>query len=48
MYEYEILKFVKDILRMGRWKRENNAGDESNLGTLYTYMEMSQRNPLYN
>jgi hypothetical protein len=45
MYEYGTLKPIEVTLR--RWrKRENNGGDESNWGTLYTYMEMSQQNPL--
>jgi hypothetical protein len=41
------LKPVETILRRGGG-RENNGGDESNLGTLCTYMEMSQQDPLYN
>jgi hypothetical protein len=27
---------------------ENNGGDEPNWGMIHVYMEMSQRNPLYN
>jgi hypothetical protein len=42
MYEYGTLKPVKVILRRGREKRENNGGNKPNLGTLYTYMKMSQ------
>jgi hypothetical protein len=41
-YEYGMLKSVYIILRRGQRKRENNGGDEPNLGTLYTYMEKSQ------
>jgi hypothetical protein len=48
MYEYGILKHVKVILRREREKRENNGGDKPNWGTLYVYVGMSQRNPLYN
>jgi hypothetical protein len=36
------MKPVEVILRRGKRKRENNGGDEPNLGTLYTYMGMSQ------
>jgi hypothetical protein len=39
MYEYETLKPIKAILRR---ERKNKGGS-----TLYTYMEMSQRNPVY-
>jgi hypothetical protein len=28
-------------------RRENNGGDEPIWGIIFTYMEMSQRNPLY-
>jgi hypothetical protein len=47
MYEYGTLKPDKVILRRGRRKMENKGGDEPNLGTLYTYIEMSQGNLLY-
>jgi hypothetical protein len=40
MYEYGTLKSVKVIIRRGRKKRENSGRD--------MYMEMSQRNPMYN
>jgi hypothetical protein len=42
VYEYGTLKPVEVILRRGKEKREKNEGDESNWGTLYAYMEMSQ------
>jgi hypothetical protein len=32
----------------GKGKREINGGNELSCGTLYTYMELSQQNPLYN
>jgi hypothetical protein len=44
MYEYGTLKPVEVILRRGRGKMENNGADETNKGTLYTYMEISQLN----
>jgi hypothetical protein len=31
---------------MGRGKKENNGGDEPNLGILFAYMEMLKQNPL--
>jgi hypothetical protein len=34
--------------KKGEGKREDNGGDEPNWDSLYTYMEMSQQNPLYN
>jgi hypothetical protein len=46
MYEYETLKPIKSILRRVRGKRENNGGDEPNLGTLYMYMQISQQNTM--
>jgi hypothetical protein len=42
MYEYGTLKSVKVILRRVRGKRENNVENEPDLGTLYTYIEMSR------
>jgi hypothetical protein len=48
MHEYGALKPVEVILRKGRKKRENNGGDEPNWCILYSCMEMSQRNLLYN
>jgi hypothetical protein len=42
MCEYETLKPVKVISGRGMGERENNAGDESNWGTIYEYVEMSQ------
>jgi hypothetical protein len=39
IYEYRALKPVKVIFRRGKG---DNGGNEPNLGTLYTYMEMSQ------
>jgi hypothetical protein len=44
MYEYGTLRPISVILRRGWKKKENNGGDETNWGTLYTYMEMSQQN----
>jgi hypothetical protein len=41
IYEYGTLEPIKAILRRGKEKSENIAEDEPNLGTLYTYMEMS-------
>jgi hypothetical protein len=35
-------------IQKGEGKRDNNEGDEPNWGALYTYMKMSQWNPLYN
>jgi hypothetical protein len=43
MFEYGTLKLVKVILRrrvVG--KRDNNGGDEPNLGTIYVYEKMSR------
>jgi hypothetical protein len=40
MYEYGLLRPVEVNSRRG--KRENNGGDETNWGTLYAYVEMSQ------
>jgi hypothetical protein len=45
--EYGTLKPVQVILRRGR-KRGRSRRDETNWDTLYVYMEMSQRNPMYN
>jgi hypothetical protein len=42
------VKPIEIILRRGKGERENNGVDEPNQGTLYTYMEMSQSNSLYN
>jgi hypothetical protein len=44
MCEYGTLKAVYIICKRGRGKRNNNRGDEPNLGTLYAYMKMSQQN----
>jgi hypothetical protein len=41
-HEYGTLKSVEVILRRGRRKRENNGGNETNLGTLYAYMKKLQ------
>jgi hypothetical protein len=40
-------KLVEAILRRGIGKRDNNGGDEPNLGTLHKNMEMSQQTLLY-
>jgi hypothetical protein len=40
MYDYGTLKATEIILRRRRGRKENNAGDEPNLGTLYACMEM--------
>jgi hypothetical protein len=48
MNKYGTLKPVEAILGRRRGKRENNAGDEPNWGTVHTYMEMAQGNPQYN
>jgi hypothetical protein len=34
--------------KKGEGKRDNNGRNEPNWGTLYTYMEMTQGNPLCN
>jgi hypothetical protein len=47
MYVYGILKPVKVILGRGMRKRENNGGDEPNWNTLYTHIEKSKQNLLY-
>jgi hypothetical protein len=47
MYEYGTMKPVKVISKRRR-EREYNGGDEPNQGILYSHMEMSQQNPLYN
>jgi hypothetical protein len=47
MYGYGALKPVEVIFKMWRGKRKNKGGNESNQGTWYAYMEMSQRNFLY-
>jgi hypothetical protein len=36
---------TETILRRGRGKRENKGGNAPNWGTLYAYIEMSQRAP---
>jgi hypothetical protein len=41
MYEYGTMKPVKAILRRGWGRRNNNGGDEANLGTICVYMEVS-------
>jgi hypothetical protein len=48
MREYGTLEPAQVILRRVRGKRESSGGDEPHWGTVYTYMKMSQRNPLYN
>jgi hypothetical protein len=40
--EHGTLKLAEAILRRRKGNRQNNGGDEPNLGSLYTYMEMSQ------
>jgi hypothetical protein len=40
MYEYGTLKPIEVILRRGRGNRENNGGDESNWGILYSHREL--------
>jgi hypothetical protein len=42
MYEYGTWKPVEVILRREVGKRVNNGWDESNQGTIYVRMEMSQ------
>jgi hypothetical protein len=42
MCEYGTLKPMEAILGKGKGKREHNGGQEPNLSTLYTYIEMSQ------
>jgi hypothetical protein len=44
--EYGKLKPAKVILRRERGKRQSNGGDEPDNGTLYTYIKMSQCNPI--
>jgi hypothetical protein len=44
IYEYDALKSVEVMLRRRGRKMENNREDEPNM---YTYMEMSQQNPLH-
>jgi hypothetical protein len=48
MYEYGTSEPVQVILRRGRGKREKNGGNEPLLDIIYVYVEMSQRNSLYN
>jgi hypothetical protein len=47
MFEYGTLIPVEVIFIRRRGTRENNEGNEPNLGVLYAYIKMSQ-NHLYN